>query len=274
MIAFAVQAAFAALCRMDAAALRRAPSPRRATAKKLLVLTLSLIETILQAVDRARTALIAAGAHHARGVPWRNLRQRLGAGADGVAHGDHHRDRPHCATNGRSENTLARLDARARRRARTPLSRRRSCLARRCGDRRAVLPLGLALMKTLIAGPNFSGRSDSADARNSRAQGDSFFIGPYAEAALSGLSSTVADEIAIYRAARNAAAFAPLDFAAARARASRRRCRAASRCCSRCIASRGRIIGRIGIDTALEQLDAATARWRWIIFAPESSALP
>jgi hypothetical protein len=31
------------------------------TAKKLLILTLSLIETILQAVDRARTALIAAG---------------------------------------------------------------------------------------------------------------------------------------------------------------------------------------------------------------------
>jgi hypothetical protein len=31
------------------------------TAKKLVILTLSLVETILQAVDRARTALIAAG---------------------------------------------------------------------------------------------------------------------------------------------------------------------------------------------------------------------
>jgi hypothetical protein len=41
--------------------------------KKLLVLTLSLIETILQAVDRARTALIAAGIITRR-QSWRNLR--------------------------------------------------------------------------------------------------------------------------------------------------------------------------------------------------------
>jgi len=43
------------------------------TAKKLLALTLSLIDTILQAVDRARTALIAAGIITAR-HSWRNLR--------------------------------------------------------------------------------------------------------------------------------------------------------------------------------------------------------
>ena len=43
------------------------------TAKKLLVLTLSLIETILQAVDRARTALIAASII-TRKPSWRNLR--------------------------------------------------------------------------------------------------------------------------------------------------------------------------------------------------------
>jgi hypothetical protein len=43
------------------------------TVKKLLVLTLSLIETILQAVDRARTALIAAGII-TRAHSWRNLR--------------------------------------------------------------------------------------------------------------------------------------------------------------------------------------------------------
>src|SRR3954463_12482781 len=41
--------------------------------KKLLVLTLSLIETILQSVDRARTALIAAGIITRR-QSWRNLR--------------------------------------------------------------------------------------------------------------------------------------------------------------------------------------------------------
>src|SRR4029077_3450377 len=44
-----------------------------AIVKKLLVLTLSLIETILQAVDRARTALIAAGII-TRKPSWRNLR--------------------------------------------------------------------------------------------------------------------------------------------------------------------------------------------------------
>ena len=42
-------------------------------AKKLLVLTLSLIDTILQAVDRARTALIGAGLV-TRLRSWRNLR--------------------------------------------------------------------------------------------------------------------------------------------------------------------------------------------------------
>src|SRR5205085_9650730 len=44
-----------------------------AMVKKLLVLTLSLIETILQAIDRARTALIAAGII-TRKPSWRNLR--------------------------------------------------------------------------------------------------------------------------------------------------------------------------------------------------------
>ena len=42
-------------------------------AKKLLVLTLSLIETILHAIDRARTALIAGGII-TRQTSWRNLR--------------------------------------------------------------------------------------------------------------------------------------------------------------------------------------------------------
>ena len=41
--------------------------------KKLLVLTLSLIETILHAIDRARTALISAGIITRR-ASWRNLR--------------------------------------------------------------------------------------------------------------------------------------------------------------------------------------------------------
>src|SRR5881628_3397819 len=55
------------------------------------------------------------------------------------------------------------------------------------------------MRREFIAGPNFSGRSARLRALLA-ARGESFLIGPYAEAALSGLSSTVADEIEIYRA--------------------------------------------------------------------------
>ena len=73
-------------------------------------------------------------------------------------------------------------------------------------------------MNAFIAGPNFSGRSAALMTRL-RAAAPAFFIGPYAEAALSGLSNTVADEIAIYRAPQPARApFTPLDFAAYAAR--------------------------------------------------------
>src|SRR5215213_2710068 len=71
-IAFAIQAAFlhfAGWTPLRFVAGLTAP----AIAKKLLVLTLSLIETILQAIDRARTALIAAGIITRR-HSWRNLR--------------------------------------------------------------------------------------------------------------------------------------------------------------------------------------------------------
>src|SRR6476659_9113794 len=64
-----------------------------------------------------------------------------------------------------------------------------------------------------IAGPNFSGRSAALMARL-REKAPAFFIGPHAEAALSGLSSIVADEIEIYRAPKpGREVFAPLDFA-------------------------------------------------------------
>ncbi|MEA2994709.1 MAG: hypothetical protein QOG74_258, partial [Alphaproteobacteria bacterium] len=71
----------------------------------------------------------------------------------------------------------------------------------------------------LISGPNFSGRSGALMAllRDGNFAAESFYIGPYSEAALSGLSSTIADEIEIYRArpARlGRAAFLPLGFAA------------------------------------------------------------
>src|SRR5438105_6453749 len=75
--------------------------------------------------------------------------------------------------------------------------------------------------REFIAGPNFSGRSARLTALlHERAPGGAFFIGPYAEAALSGLSSTVADEIAIYSARPKPArpAFSAIDFAAHAAR--------------------------------------------------------
>jgi len=60
IIAFAVQALFLRFADWTPLAFVRALTAP-ALVKKLLVLTLSLIETILHAIDRARTALIAAG---------------------------------------------------------------------------------------------------------------------------------------------------------------------------------------------------------------------
>jgi len=72
IVAFAIQAAhlhFAGWTPLRFIGALTAP----AVAKKLLVLTLSLIETMLHAIDRARTALIAAGIITRR-LSWRNLR--------------------------------------------------------------------------------------------------------------------------------------------------------------------------------------------------------
>ncbi len=73
--------------------------------------------------------------------------------------------------------------------------------------------------RELIDGPNFSGRSAALMAllRDGAFAAESFYIGPYSEAALSGLSSTIADEIDLYRAKPAGVGrdtFAPLDFAA------------------------------------------------------------
>ena len=72
--------------------------------------------------------------------------------------------------------------------------------------------------RELIAGPNFSGRSAALMAllRDGSFARDSFYIGPYSEAALSGLSSTIADEIELYRARparRDRVPFVPFDVA-------------------------------------------------------------
>ena len=79
----------------------------------------------------------------------------------------------------------------------------------------------MTVRRELIGGPNFSGRSAALMAllRDSTFATESFYIGPYSEAALSGLSSTIADEIDLYGAkpaGLGRDAFTPLDFAAIR----------------------------------------------------------
>src|SRR3954466_11305275 len=65
-------------------------------------------------------------------------------------------------------------------------------------------------MRELIVGANFSGRSEMLRAR--LREGETFLLGPYAEAALSGLSGTVADEIALYARLSSRPVFAALDW--------------------------------------------------------------
>src|SRR5262249_12801906 len=107
--------------------------------------------------------------------------------------------------------------------------------------------------REFIAGGNFSGRSETLRAELARAE--AFFLGPYAEAALSGLSSTVADEIAIYAREQTRPPFTALDWASLGARkpatlSGGEQVLLALHCFSRSA------YRTIGIDTALEQLDA------------------
>ena len=108
------------------------------------------------------------------------------------------------------------------------------------------------MVREIIVGENFSGRSEALRAWLS-ARGESFFLGPYAEAALSGLSSTVADEIAIYRGASERPVFAT-EVADAIAQkpatlSGGEQVLLALHCFSRSD------YARIGIDNAFEQLD-------------------
>ncbi len=116
--------------------------------------------------------------------------------------------------------------------------------------------------RELISGPNFSGRSGALMAllRDGAFAPQSFYIGPYSEAALSGLSSTIADEIDLYRARPGVAAglmrpaFSPLDFPAL----GRREPQTLSGgeqvlLALHCFSLSG--YSALAIDTALEQLD-------------------
>src|SRR5215470_14999683 len=115
--------------------------------------------------------------------------------------------------------------------------------------------------RTLITGRNFSGRSQALLklARDPSFAPASFFVGPYAEAALSGLSSTLADEILVYRTGSETSLrqeFSTLDFISLLDRKPQtlsggEQVLLALHCFSRSSFS------AIAIDTALEQLDGA-----------------
>jgi energy-coupling factor transport system ATP-binding protein len=116
----------------------------------------------------------------------------------------------------------------------------------------------------LLSGPNFSGRSEALRMvlRRPPFRRASFFVGPYAEAALSGLSSTLADEIAIYRGADRVAKrpeFSPLEFQRYVDRKPQTLSGGEQVLLALHCFSLSAYDG-VGIDTALEQLDAANRK--------------
>ena len=112
--------------------------------------------------------------------------------------------------------------------------------------------------REFFSGPNFSGRSEALLAllRTGRLGEQTFFVGPYAEAALSGLSSSVTDEIALYcaRPSRERQVFDQLDIPSFEARKPQylsggEQVLLALHCFSRSA------LDSVAVDTALEQLD-------------------
>ena len=113
------------------------------------------------------------------------------------------------------------------------------------------------LEPVLITGPNFSGRSHALRTLLVENGRHGFFVGPYAEAALSGLSSAVADEIEIYRSLKPLAQ-RPLFIGVETADAVVRRPATLSGGEQALLALHCFALSdydAIGVDTALEQLD-------------------
>lgn len=119
--------------------------------------------------------------------------------------------------------------------------------------------------RELISGRNFSGRSAAMMALlRDKAAPASFYIGPYSEAALSGLTSSIADEIDIYGAkdrgkpgaAKLRPPFAQLDFPAL-ARREPQTLSGGEQVLLALYCFSLSDYGTLAIDTALEQLDRA-----------------
>lgn len=112
------------------------------------------------------------------------------------------------------------------------------------------------MAREFFAGTNFSGRSAALLASLRERTGPTFFVGPYAEAALSGLSSTVADELTLYRGtpSRPRSAFARFDARAMQTRKPQSLSGGEQVLLALHCFSQSAFDG-IAVDTALEQLD-------------------
>jgi energy-coupling factor transporter ATP-binding protein EcfA2 len=113
------------------------------------------------------------------------------------------------------------------------------------------------MRREVIAGPNFSGRSAALLDALRAEPAPAFFVGPYAEAALSGLSSTVADELALYRGkpSQPRPPFAALDISNALNRKPQSLSGGEQVLLAlHCFAQSA--FDNLAVDTALEQLDA------------------
>src|SRR3954447_20900089 len=110
------------------------------------------------------------------------------------------------------------------------------------------------MSRDFFAGSNFSGRS-AALLQRLRDHSPAFFLGPYAEAALSGLSATVADELRLYSSARARTPFPCFDVTANRLRKPQSLSGGEQVLLAlHCFSQSG--FQAIGIDTGLEQLDS------------------
>jgi energy-coupling factor transporter ATP-binding protein EcfA2 len=133
------------------------------------------------------------------------------------------------------------------------------------------------LKRAFISGPNFSGRSAALREALQRdaPDGSTFYIGPYAEAALSGLTSTLRDEILLYRDGTVQRSIFDLPFGAEahnrdpQSLSGGEQILLALHCFSQSRYS------RIAVDTALEQLDPANraAALAYLASAPETAML-
>ena len=209
-------------------------------AKKLLVLTLSLMDTILQAVDRARTALIGAGII-TRERSWRNLRhgwilvQTVWLTVVTIVIGRTRDKWPIEDTLGAARRLACGAGDGAIDRGRFRLDR-----ARACGRRRGVALNGADRGREFLRPQRSS--DGAACARRARRSSS----GPMRRPRFRGSPARLRTRSRSIGHRPLRARHSSPSMSRAMRNASRRRCQAASRCCSRCIAFRSPTTRRSG----------------------------